>query len=759
MRDHDSWQLLSIGEIPLEKVQKNLRELSTFMTANVQVIKSIFLSCHPLSILDAIGTERVDIPLSQQETEQRAAFVSYLATLLPYARIDHPLYAELPAKEYRRLLQSFDELERKTVRYIDNTALRLRGEGVIQGDALMLAYQQEALAFLAPEEEASIEEQYRTLQYRLQPFNGLIAEIFPAKLDGLLLAFKTLAERMPVNRSDWEVEGNTELSAYDAHLLSVEMGSQRWEEASHLLIDSMAIAARPFSRLRSTYYCLDGKRLLREGYAVIKEAVARSGLEYASRWEEIERTKSRLLPITFFTAMLSTMDWQRDYPLGDGVVDALFERGEQRILVQLPWADQSGSPLNPILERERAVKRLRASIAKTALVTESGDTAVIVDCRDRIAYPLVAERGVLYISFFQLATIGTSWEGVTAIKDQLGLGLPLPVDEDENEEDDEPALDDDYPAVGSSYFTSMFLDTTPRDGDEEDEETADEMFSFAEQPSLFDFDDENLFSYDHIKEDDDEDDDDYEYETEAYHIIEPREISEDFKIQGGALSIADEEMESGSLDGDVINYGASDDDDDADELLDMIKEPQPPISRFILADVVTRAIESAAKAEVVPSLPPSVDLQRHAELDPTLPPTIAEILIHLPAIEGSAFASFVKEENGNLIAETASLIDQAKQVQRLDGRDKMFSVPGLDLTVVVADGRGDAMSAWNRRNSVGAMMYLQKKPHWSMLQLEYDRGGNLTGVDERIISAKEFSASDWKYVANLAERIMEKRRT
>ena len=100
-----------------------------------------------------------------------------------------------------------------------------------------------------------------------------------------------------------------------------------------------------------------------------------------------------------------------------------------------------------------------------------------------------------------------------------------------------------------------------------------------------------------------------------------------------------------------------------------------------------------------------------------------------------------------------------RRAQALDKRDKMFSVPGLDLTIVVAGDRGDAMTDWNRRNSVGVLMYLQKKPHWSMLELHYDAQGALLSADERIISAKEFSTSDWKYVASLAERIVERKRT
>lgn len=756
MRDRDSWQLLSIGEIALEKVHKNLRELSSFMSASGEVIKTIFLSYHPLVIVDAITAEALDANLSEQEKIQRSALLSFLATLLPYSRTDHPSYEEMPAKEYRRLLQSFDELERKAVRFVDNTALRLRAEGTIDSDRVMLAYQQEALAFLACRDEVFEQERYRSLQYRLQPFNALIAEVFPAKLDALLSSFKTLAERNVAVRSDWEVVGNTALSEADAHLLSCDMGRLGWDEATYRLIDRRAVASHPFSRLRSTYYCLDGKRLLREGYAVIKEAVCRQGEEYASRWEQIEASKCRLMPITFFTAMFSTMDWQRDWPYGGSVVDALFERNDEQVLIQIPWAEHSIRPINPIAEPEDAVRRIGDALAKVDLLRRAAKPAIVVDCRDRTPYPLVSDGTILTLSFFQLAAIGTTWEGVALIKEQLGLGPKIAAADDEVEEEDEEGEDESYPAVGSSYFTSMFHDPPPHD-DDEDEETADEMLDAVEQPSLFDFDDEDLFSYDRHRPDDD-DDDDEEYESEAYCIIEPQQLADEPKVSNEGLAIADEEMESGSLDRDITFYGPSEDEDDADELLDMIKQPQPPIGRFILADAVSKAARAKASAAQTESVRPEPAGGSTRPLDPTLPPVIAQIMAQLPNAEGSVFAHFVSEQETALLEETVTLIEKAKEAQRLDGRDKMFSVPGIDLTIVVASSRGDAMSAWNRRNSVGAMMYLQKKPFWHMVYLEYDKSGTLVAVDEQTISAKEFSASDWKYVANLAERMMERKR-
>ena len=756
MREQDSWQLLSIGEIPLEKVEKNLRELTTFMTTSFEVITSILRSYHPLVILRQITDNLRDPSLSEQERGRHGSLLSFVSTLLPFARLDHAPSAQITSKEYRRLLMSHEELMRKSVRYVDNTALRLRSIGAIRGDNLMLAYQEEALAFLDGGTEMSIDEQYRALQYRLQPFNGLIGELFSAKLDGLLSAFRILAERTPTTLSTWEVASDTKLSEHDAHLLSVEMGSQGDGEERMLPIEAPAVASRPFSRLRATYYCFDGKRLLRDGYLVIKEAVCRTSDEMARRWQEIEQTKSRLLPITFCTAMFGTMDWQRDWPLGEGIVDALFERGEQRVVVQVPWADHAIEAIKPIAESERAIERISAALAKERLVSESGERAIIVDCRDRISYPLKAVNDVLYLSFFQLASIGTSWEGVATIKEQLGLA-PLavpPMVEDVGKEEEDEELD--LRSSGSSYFTTMFSDETLQsETDEEDEEGADEIFNFAEQPSLFDFDDENLFSYDR----DGDEDDEYEYESEAYNLIETQEIGDEMRIDDWDLSMADEEMESGSPDHDVTYYGPGEDEDDEDELLELIKEPEAPPRDFTLADAVSRASHAPSAERRMDEEGPAEEAQADPVIEPLLHPTIARIVARLPVIEGSVFASFVHSGDTALLLQTATLIDEARRAQALDKRDKMFSVPGLDLTIVVAGDRGDAMTDWNRRNSVGVLMYLQKKPHWSMLELHYDAQGALLSADERIISAKEFSTSDWKYVASLAERIVERKRT
>ncbi len=714
VRESDCWHLRSIGEIPLEKVQKNLRELSTFMETGVEVIKSIFFAYHPFALII-----RVSQDLAYEPTEQSRALLSYLVSLLPFARLDGPTLDEVSTKEYRRLTNSFDELLRKSIRWVDNTALRLRSEGTIVGDEVMLAFQEEGLAFLLGPEPSDVEQQIRALQYRLQPFNTLISDVFAAKLDGLLAAFKLLVQAPKHHLQDWEVVSNTALTERDAHLLSVEMASQSWDESSHLLIEREGSSRPPFVRLRSTYYAFDAHRLLVDGYAIIKAAVIGQGEEFKSAWREIEQTKNRLLPITFFTAMLSNMHWQRDWPLGEGSVDALFERDEKRLLIQVPWADWTTQGLNPLVHTDEAVALLKEAVSQQALVEQSDDPSLIIDCRDRQDYPMQMKGGTMTLSFRQVANEGTTWEGMGRIKDALGLGLTPTTETNPQPITDEQTNEEFELSSGSSYFTTSFeRETTPIE-DEEDEETADELFNIADQPSLFDFDYGGLFDPDREREDDG--DDDYEYESEAYYIFEDQQISEELEAEVGSLSMADEEMEAGNPDGDVTFYGPSEDEDDADELLDLLKEPEAITTPISVEDLLD------------------------------------QILVRLPVSSTGTFATFVQEGAQEVLDETAALIEEARKAQSLDKRDKMFSVPGRDMTIIVIGARGDAMSAWDRRNNVGAMMYMQKKERWTMVQLEYDETGNLLDATEQIVTVKEFSQSDWKYIMNLSHRILERR--
>ena len=180
----------------------------------------------------------------------------------------------------------------------------------------------------------------------------------------------------------------------------------------------------------------------------------------------------------------------------------------------------------------------------------------------------------------------------------------------------------------------------------------------------------------------------------------------------------------------------------------------PP--RFILAETVSQKVKGApvATEEKVPIHFEELE----SSLEGSLPKLLRDILGKLEEKEDNGFFDFCKTAEEDLLKTTSSLIEQARQAQLFDSKDKMFTIPGFDLTVVLITGRSDMLRSWDRKNNVAAIMHNQGKTSWSVLYLSYTPSGTLIQAEEKSIRHEDFSPTDWKYVVNIAERILERKK-
>ncbi|MDD3422898.1 hypothetical protein, partial [Sphaerochaeta sp.] len=502
MKSSEGWDLLSIGEISPDKIQKNLKEASVFLANDVRIIQSIVFSYHPFELLKyacwerrRIATVRKQDAFAQQVSQR---LVSYLAALLPYWKASPSQNREIASKDWKRLTQVFEDLCRKTIRYIDNTALLLRSQQIIDSDELLLTYQEEATDFCLPQpvDAALLEQTYTALRYRLQPFNALVGEVFPAKLDGLLSSFLTLAKRAVegidqlredsatfkqasmlqlemlksrgenvddldavmdriIKEQGWEswiesiverrdgyalfnVLQDTKLSERDAYLLSRTFASQPTEEAPFLLTDDSLQNTRPFLRFGALYYCYDAESLLDKAYESIKRAVCEENPNLAQQWDGIEKEKHSLVPVTFFTAMLGTMNYTRNVEVPEGSLNALFDDGKKELIVQIPYTEHAYASINPFKDAQAYCAFLKTEQERREVALKQKKRTVFVDTKHPILYPLEMNQDVLNISFIQLANLASNWEGVAALKDLLGLSPFSDVHHDDSSPTKEP---------------------------------------------------------------------------------------------------------------------------------------------------------------------------------------------------------------------------------------------------------------------------------------------------------------------------------
>jgi hypothetical protein len=178
--------------------------------------------------------------------------------------------------------------------------------------------------------------------------------------------------------------------------------------------------------------------------------------------------------------------------------------------------------------------------------------------------------------------------------------------------------------------------------------------------------------------------------------------------------------------------------------------------RFILAETVSQKGEDAP---VVSEEKEPIHFEElESSLDGSLPKRLRDILGKLEEKGENIFFDFCKTAEQDLLKTTSSLIEQARQAQLFDNKDKMFTIPGFDLTVVLITGRSDMLRSWDRKNNVAAIMYSQGKTSWEVLYLSYTSSGTLIQAEEQSVLFEDFSHTDWKYVVNLGERMLERKK-
>ncbi len=108
--------------------------------------------------------------------------------------------------------------------------------------------------------------------------------------------------------------------------------------------------------------------------------------------------------------------------------------------------------------------------------------------------------------------------------------------------------------------------------------------------------------------------------------------------------------------------------------------------------------------------------------------------------------------------ELSDIINSALQVCVKDGRDKMFTIPDSKISVVVYKDSKDPMLQMQRRQNVGAMMYLNQTDTWDALELPVNENGALMAPSFSTISKHSFTDWQWRIVENIGMRILERRK-
>ena len=121
--------------------------------------------------------------------------------------------------------------------------------------------------------------------------------------------------------------------------------------------------------------------------------------------------------------------------------------------------------------------------------------------------------------------------------------------------------------------------------------------------------------------------------------------------------------------------------------------------------------------------------------------------------EDSSFFDICKNADFELLEGIDHLIDKALAKQKTDNKEKMFTIPGYNLTIVLATDHSDKLKLWERKTTLGAVMYSQSKETWNALILKFAKNDNLSNVEQVELNKNSFEAVDWKFVVSTGNRL------
>ncbi len=171
---------------------------------------------------------------------------------------------------------------------------------------------------------------------------------------------------------------------------------------------------------------------------------------------------------------------------------------------------------------------------------------------------------------------------------------------------------------------------------------------------------------------------------------------------------------------------------------------------------------NAPVGEEILETPVLEDLESVSPIDVALegksiPSRFREILEGKDSLDGAFFA-MCKNESDKFLLSCSALIDKALLLVASTGKDKMFTIAKYSLTFVIASRSDDELSRYDRKENIGAMMYMEKKNAWNSLTLFYDKAGALLRAQESTIRQEDYSPLEWRYAVNIGKRILAKRK-
>jgi hypothetical protein len=231
-------------------------------------------------------------------------------------------------------------------------------------------------------------------------------------------------------------------------------------------------------------------------------------------------------------------------------------------------------------------------------------------------------------------------------------------------------------------------------------------------------------------DDDEVDDDEVADDEVADDEVADDEVAEEHSSDLRVEHKTSQEIENKITNEDIISFIES-------EKIQMVPEEEKvPFDEF-------RAIEEnrIIEEEEVPTI------------ESLWPASIIEIVEMSDRLDESPFFNICKVNDIELLKAIDHLIGKALDSQKIDGKDKMFTIPESNLTIVLPTNKNDQLKRWERMNSLGSLMYSKDMDSWNSLTLTYNEDKKLKFIREWRLTKDSYSPVDWKFVVTTGSKL------
>ncbi len=332
--------------------------------------------------------------------------------------------------------------------------------------------------------------------------------------------------------------------------------------------------------------------------------------------------------------------------------------------------------------------------------------------------------------------------------------------DDDETESDEMLEEEDFDDSDLYSSSSLFEDIE----EEESEEAEDSVYEDEEPDS------EEVTFFDEIEEEEDEEEseaENAEFRHQEPIIVPLEEVKtepEEIHVDGPVIvplesantvfeNLEPEELESEpehAWEEEPIKFGDTFD-EDPEEPEEEVNEPEP---EYEAEEVEPEELEEpvAEETEVEPEEPAEeVNIETKEEAKESL---CSHIIEKLPS--NSLIKTYLKRQDEDMLKDISYTIEQARLAWVIDGKDKMFTIPETDISVIVCSSLNDPMAKIQRQIHVAALMIASQKTRWNVLFVTFDSEQRLDEAVSQEISRATFSDWQWKRAQSLADLISNK---